>query len=103
MACFAPEIRQPDRTSDTIKGMMTITLRFYAELNDRLPPDRRKVDFQISLQKDQSIADLIESLNIPLSDVDRVLANGQPVDVSYRVQEGDRFSVYPEFRSLNRL
>jgi sulfur carrier protein ThiS len=80
--------------------MITITLRFYAELNDRLPPDKRKVDFQFSLPKEQSIADLIESLNIPLSDVDRILANGEPVDVSYTVQDGDRFSIYPELRSL---
>jgi len=100
LAGFAPEIRQPDRASDTIKEMITVTLRFYAELNDRLSPDRSKADFQISLEKKQSIADLIESLDIPLSHVDRILANGEPVDISYIVQESDRFSIYPEFRSL---
>ena len=81
--------------------MITVTLRFYAELNDRLPPGKRKVDFQVSPQKKQSIADLIESLNISLSDVDRILANGEPVDVTHIVQDGDRFSIYPELRSLN--
>jgi hypothetical protein len=33
--------------------------------------------------------------------VDLVLANGQPVDFSYPVQDGDRVSVYPVFESLD--
>ncbi len=80
--------------------MVTVTLRFYAELNGRLSPDRRQSDFQISLNERQPIADLIESLSVPITEVDLVLANGEPVDISYIVQEGDRFSIYPPFRHL---
>jgi hypothetical protein len=80
--------------------MTTVTLRFYAELNERLPPDRRKVDFQATLEGKQSVGDLIESLGVQPAEVDLILANGKSVDFSYSVREGDRFSVYPAFRTL---
>jgi hypothetical protein len=81
--------------------MASATLRFYAELSDRLPADRRKVDFEVSFERGQSIGHLIESLNFSAAEVDLILANGEPVGFSYTVQEGDRFSIYPEFRALN--
>jgi len=46
------------------------------------------------------IIDLIHSLNIPYSQVELVLANGQSVDLFYTVQENDRISVYPQFHSI---
>ena len=82
--------------------MATATLRFYAELNDRLSPERRKVDSEVSFEKGQSIGSLIESLDLPPEEVDLILANGEPVGFSYTVQEGDRLSIYPEFRVLKR-
>jgi uncharacterized protein with PIN domain len=78
-----------------------VTLRFYAELNDLLPGNSRRVDFQIPLKDKRSIKDLIESLGVPHTEVDLILANGKSVDFSYVVREGDRFSVYPVFESLN--
>lgn len=82
--------------------MAKATFRFYAELNDPLPPNRRKLDFEVSFEQGRSIESLIESLHIPRTEVDLVLANGEPVELSYIVQEGDRFSIYPEFRTLKR-
>ena len=82
--------------------MSKATLRFYAELNDHLAPVRRKVDFEVAFEQGRSIENLIESLNISASEVDLILANGETVDFSYVVQDGDRFSVYPEFRALKR-
>jgi hypothetical protein len=78
-----------------------VTLRFYAELNDPLPPNRRGVDFQIRLRDRRTIKDLIEFLGVPHTKVDLILANGRSVDFSYIAQEGDRFSIYPVFELLN--
>lgn len=81
--------------------MTSVTIRFYAELNDLLPPDRRYGDSQVPFKDSRSVKDLIESLGIPHTEVDLILANGKFVDFSYPVREGDRFAVYPVFESLN--
>jgi uncharacterized protein with PIN domain len=75
--------------------------RFYAELNDFLPPGRRAVDFAVSFHVSAPVRDLIESLGPPHTEVDLILANGESVDFSYLVQDGDRISVYPVFESLD--
>lgn len=78
-----------------------ITIRFYEELNDFLPPEKRKVAFQHVYEKPRSIKDLIENIGIPHTEVDLILVNGQSVDFNYPVQEGDHISVYPVFESLD--
>lgn len=78
-----------------------ITLRFYEELNDFLPPDRRKVAFVHPLNNGGSVKDLIESLGVPHTEVDLILVNGVSVDFQYRVRDGDRISVYPVFEALD--
>lgn len=78
-----------------------ITIRFYEELNDFLPPEKRKVAFQHVYEKPRSIKDLIENIGIPHTEVDLILVNGQSVDFNYLVQEGDHISVYPVFESLD--
>lgn len=78
-----------------------ITLRFYEELNDFLPSDRRKVAFDHPLANRGSVKDLIESLGVPHTEVDLILVNGVSVDFGYRVQDGDRISVYPVFEALD--
>src|SRR5262249_31383318 len=75
--------------------------RFYAELNDFLPPGRRGVTFTYSFEGSPSIKDLIEALGVPHTEVDLILVNGESVDFAYRVREGDRISVYPVFESLD--
>jgi uncharacterized protein with PIN domain len=75
--------------------------RFYAELNDFLPPSRRFVAFPQPFEVSGSVKDLIESLGVPHTEVDLILANGESVDFSYLVQDGDRISVYPVFESLD--
>ena len=46
------------------------------------------------------VIDLIHSLQIPYSQVELVLANGQAVDFFYTVKSNDRISVYPQFHSI---
>lgn len=78
-----------------------ISIRFYEELNDFLPPERRKAAFAHMLRNAGSVKDLIESLGVPHTEVDLILVNGASVDFQYRVQDGDRISVYPVFEALD--
>lgn len=81
--------------------MAPVHLRFYEELNDFLPPERRKVTFTHELTRRASVKDLIESFGVPHTEVEVILANGRSVDFSYIVQAGDHISVYPVFESLD--
>jgi uncharacterized protein with PIN domain len=75
--------------------------RFYAELNDFLPPDKKQRTFSHSFELNASVKDMIEALGVPHTEVDLILVNGQSVDFSYLVQDGDQISVYPVFESLD--
>lgn len=74
--------------------------RFYAELNDHLPPEQRYRSVEKSFFVPGTVKDMIESFGVPHTEVDLILANGDSVDFAYRVQDGDRISVYPVFESL---
>ena len=76
-------------------------IRFYEELNDFLKKDLKKTPYQICTSEGQSVKDLIESQNVPHTEVDLILVNGESVDFSYQVKENDRISVYPVFESFN--
>jgi uncharacterized protein with PIN domain len=75
--------------------------RFYAELNDFLPADRRFVEFPQIFHDISTVRDRIESLGVPHTEVDLILVNGNSVDFAYRVADGDRISVYPVFEALD--
>jgi uncharacterized protein with PIN domain len=81
--------------------MSRICLRFYAELNDFLPPALRGVDINHEFQRRASIKDMIEAFGVPHTEVEVILVNGRAVDFSYIVQDGDRISVYPVFESVD--
>lgn len=81
--------------------MPQVQLRFYEELNDFLPPERRKVTFAHELTRRTSVKDLIESFGVPHTEVEVILVNGESVDFSYIVRPDDRISVYPRFESLD--
>jgi len=75
--------------------------RFYAELNDFLPLKKKKILFAHCFKESASLKDLIEAIGVPHPEIDLILANGEAVDFSYLLREGDRFSVYPIFKSLD--
>src|SRR5512144_1987617 len=75
--------------------------RFYAELNDLLAPGRRMVTFAHEFAARASVKDMIESLGVPHTEVDLILANGRSVDFTYLVADDDRISVFPVFESLD--
>jgi len=78
-----------------------VHFRFYAELNDFLSAEERSVSFVYRFNGDQTVKHLIESAGVPHTEVDLILANGTSVDFTYRVQDGDRLSVYPVFEAFD--
>lgn len=75
--------------------------RFYEELNDFLPAERRKVSFTLDFSRRASVKDMIEALGVPHPEVELILVNGVSVDFDYLVRGGDRIAVYPVFESLD--
>jgi len=75
--------------------------RFYEELNDFLPAERRKVSFTYSFSGSPTVKDVIEAVGVPHVEVDLILLNGSPVDFSYKLNDGDIVSVYPVFESFD--
>ncbi|MEW6458654.1 MAG: Mut7-C RNAse domain-containing protein [Bacillota bacterium] len=77
-------------------------LRFYAELNELLPAEKRwKTGFPVSFWVQPTVKDLVESQGVPHTEVALVLVNGEPADLSRPVGDGDRVSVYPVFRTID--
>ena len=75
--------------------------RFYAELNDFLPPGRRGVAFAHEFHGGPSVKDAIESLGVPHTEIDLILADGASVDFAWTLRDGARVSVYPVFESID--
>jgi len=102
MKNVAPQADHTSPPSHEISPMTgSIQIRFYEELNDFLPPERRKITFQHPVKQPGSIKDMIEALGVPHTEIDLILVNGQSVGFDYPVQDGDRISVYPVFESLD--
>ena len=75
--------------------------RFYAELNDHLLPEQQYKTLEKAFFTPSSVKDMIESFGVPHTEVDLIVVNGQSVDFSYQVQNGDRIAVYPVFESFD--
>ena len=81
---------------------MRAEFRFYAELKDFLPKQSREHGtITHSFLVPGSVKDAIESVGVPHTEVDLIIANGESVDFAYRVHDGDRVSVYPMFEALD--
>lgn len=78
-----------------------VFLRFYAELNDHLPPDEQYRTIERAFFVPGTVKDLIESCGVPHTEVEMVTANGESVDFSYRYRDGDRIAVYPVFEAMD--
>ena len=81
--------------------MKKASIRFYAQLNDFLPRERRVRPITCRFDVGGSVKDTIEAMGVPHTEVDFILVNGEPVDFAYRLQDGDRVSVFPSFRSID--
>ncbi len=81
--------------------MSIAQIRFYEELNDFLPKEKKKTSFSCTFSGNPSVKDLIESLGIPHVEVDMILINGKSADFNHKVTDKDNISVYPVFESLD--
>ena len=81
--------------------MSSAEFRFYSELNDFLPHNKRYKYNHLTFNGRQTVKHLIESIGIPHTEVDLILVSGKSEDFSYLVQDGDVISVYPVFESLD--
>jgi len=78
-----------------------IHLRFYEELNEFLPPERKKRRFALEVNERATVGELLASLGVPDDQAELVLVNGDSVDFSHRFKDGDFVSVYPVFESFD--
>jgi uncharacterized protein with PIN domain len=75
--------------------------RFYEELNDFLPRERRKQEFEHRCARAATVKNAIESLGVPHTEVELILVNGESVGFSRLVRQGDHISVYPKFEAFD--
>ena len=75
--------------------------RFYEELNDYLPEEKKKVFFAYNFKGNPSVRDVIESIGIPHAEIDLILVNSKSVEFSYNLKDGDIVSIYPVFETLD--
>ena len=88
-------------TSKIMDPRPTAELRFYEELNDFLPEERRKRAIAIEVDRARSVKDAIESLGVPHTEVDLVIVDGRSVDFGHLLRGGERVAVYPMFEALD--
>jgi uncharacterized protein with PIN domain len=68
---------------------------FHEDLNDFLPLNQRGASLDRRFKGPVSVKHLIEALGVPHTEVQSILANGEPVGHSYLVESGDEIDVYP--------
>lgn len=81
--------------------MVTATFRFYEELNDFLPRERRGRAFSCRCARRATAKHMIEALGVPHTEVELVLRNGESVGFGALLHEGDRVAVFPKFEALD--
>jgi len=81
--------------------MKRVRLRFYEELNDYLPEEKRKHAFACCFEGRVTIAGLLGAVGVPLSAIDLILVNGESVAREYVLRDGDRLSCYPVFERFD--
>ncbi len=77
------------------------SFRFYEELNDFLPAEKRKKTFPYAFMGKPSVKDAIEGIGVSHTEIDLILVNGSSTGFDYSLRDGDRVSVYPVFENLD--
>lgn len=81
--------------------MVAASFRFYEELNDFLPPARRKQEFACNCARAATTKHMIEALGVPHTEVELILVNGESVGFDRLLEDGDRVAVYPRFEAMD--
>lgn len=82
-------------------NIKSVQIRFYEELNDFLKQDKRRKRFIHKFIDRTSVKDLIQSFDVPHTEVDMILVNGKSVSFDYLIYDKDDISVYPVFESFD--
>ena len=77
------------------------TYRFFGDLIDLLNDKPSSGVVVRTFDGSPNVKDQIEACGVPHTEVDLILANGEPVGFDHRVVNGDVISVYPRFESLD--
>ena len=72
-------------------------LHFHAALKDFIAPIERHEVIVHDFNRKASVKDVIESYNVPHTEIDLILVNGISVDFNYIVQNGDEIHVHPRY------
>ena len=94
-------MRQTEQSGEIALMSSTVTVRFYAELNDFLHAERRFATFEVLLPSGVTVRDVLDGCGVPVPEVDLVLVNGEPEELNHPLGDGDRISVYPVFESFD--
>ena len=81
--------------------MVTATFRFYADLNDFLPRERRGRDVTTPCARNATVKHMVEAIGVPHTEVALLLVNGESSGFERLLAEGDRVAVYPGFAILD--
>ncbi|QNA99798.1 Mut7-C RNAse domain-containing protein [Massilia sp. Se16.2.3] len=76
---------------------VTATFRFYDELGNFLPRERRGHAFAAPCARAGTTKHMIEALGVPHTEVALILVNGESSGLDRLLADGDQVSVYPRF------
>ena len=81
--------------------MAEAQFRFYEELNDFLPLEKRRQDIRYHIRDRETVKHALEACGVPHAEVELILVNGESAGFSCYVKDGDRISVYPQFETFD--
>ena len=81
--------------------MNRASFRFYANLNDFIPAERRQIRFQHEFLGRPAVKDVLEALGTPHTEIDLILINDESTSFERRLADGDQVSVYPRFKQID--
>jgi uncharacterized protein with PIN domain len=81
--------------------VQSASVRFYGSLNDFLPAARRQATLVCGFESSPSVKDFVEALGVPHPEIDLLVVDGESVEFSYRVRDGDRVAAYPPIRAFD--
>lgn len=85
-------------------GHLTVrsaSFRFYEELNDFLPAERRKRAFDYRFTGTPAVKGAIEAIGVPHTEVDLILIDGDSCGFERHLEGGERVAVYPVFERFD--
>ncbi|MCX2743138.1 hypothetical protein OO013_04640 [Mangrovivirga sp. M17] len=76
------------------------TFRFYSILNDFLNNNQKQKSFKVTFKTPVTVRECIMAFRIPVFEIGKLLINGNPANLNTELNEHDRISIYPHFRTI---